>query len=86
MITVNQKAKNIAIENAYNEALSQAQSAAERGQSYVTLNYWAPNYSDGWNILERVEKHGLKCIEKGFGSRCKGDGSYYFSVSCEILN
>ena len=84
MIKVNKDAKKNAIEKAYKEALQQAQSAAERGQSSVVLNYWCPGYSEGYAVLTKMEKQGVKCNNRGFGNTKQHDGSYKFNVSCSI--
>ena len=86
MIKVNQNAKKEAIQKAYNDAIEQAKAAAERGQEYVTVNYWAPGYSEGSDVNSMLREQGVVCQERGFGSYLRRDGSYDFSVRCRIVN
>ncbi len=84
MIKVNMNAAEVAVEKAYKECVKQTEAAAEKGQKYVTLSFWCPNYGDGMKVKDKMEKLGVECCERGFDNNKNHDGSYDFFVKCKI--
>lgn len=58
--------------------------AGNRGQNYVTVNFYADEYNDGWLVMDKL-KDLVEIQERGFESR-RINNRYKFHVSCEIIN
>ena len=58
---------------------------AEQGASSYIVNFTLPSCSDGNEVLRKLEQHGLKCNNRGFGNTRNHDGSYDFRISLSVV-
>jgi hypothetical protein len=84
MIKVNKKAQQKNINEAYAMTLETIQTLANDGQERYTINLSLPNYNDGWEVFNLLEKDGVEICESGFKAQKCNNGSYYFTVNCKI--
>jgi hypothetical protein len=84
-IVVNKVAAEPLITQAYLTSLAHIKKMAEQGASSYIVNFTLPSYSDGNKVLEKLEKHGLKCNERGFGNTRNHDGTYDFRISISVV-
>lgn len=83
-IVVNKDYAKNEIERIKKEVEEQIKVAGKKGQTFVILNFEAPDYSSGSQVMDSLTKEGLvKIRERGFGSQRFGT-SYQFNVSCDI--
>lgn len=83
-ITVNTAAAEKVVNEAYESCLKTIMGQANRGQNKFRVQFELPNYSDGNRVTDRLEQHGIKVSERGFGSYRKNDGSWSFDISMEL--
>ena len=84
MITVNKLAGQMAIKLAIEDAIKQATAAADEGQDRVILRFSCPNYIDGNQVMDALNKEGVYCVERGYSSNENYTGGYDFEVTCTI--
>jgi len=80
---INTKALDIAINAAIKSALEQATKAANRGQTYVTINFELPTLDDR-KIRDALSARGVNIIARGAEEEKNDDGSWSFTWRCEI--
>lgn len=85
-ITVNDATAQTRIDETYEACLKTIKGQANRGQKNFRIQFELANYSDGHRVTDRLEKHGVKVSERGFGSFRLNDGSYRFDISMELAN
>lgn len=83
-IKVNKNAKDSIIDELVKDVRQQIIDAGNRGQEYVTVNFYSDEYSDGWLVMDKLEDL-VEIQERGFGSQ-RINNRYKFYVSCKIIN
>ena len=83
-ITVNTASKQNKINSLIKDAKEQIIDAGKAGQNSVIVNFSAPNYGDGRDVMETLNDI-VKIQERGFATEKYNDG-YHFSISCEIVD
>jgi hypothetical protein len=79
-IQVNKAAAQKTEDEVYERCLTTIKELAAKGQEYMTVGFDVPNYSNGNNVIKRLEEHGIMCIPKGLSTYKQSDGSYFFNI------
>ena len=80
---INKKALKKAQNDAIKSALAQAQAAADNGSSFVTISFDLPDFN--YTIVRNeLKEEGVYIVSGGAHMDKNYDGSYSFSLSCEI--
>ena len=84
MIKVNKTYSKEIIKEIAQQKINEIQNMANKGQEYFRIQYSCISYSDGGDVLNIIEKEGVECCERGFGSSRNMDGSYNFDVKLKM--